>query len=99
MNVSVDACYNGSVVRAKMKSCETIDVRRTAAREKGLGVRWTTISNIPFVIVILQLGETHEGIWVSHDGPKSAKSMPRPTEVTQYYQFQQQSLRGTESPC
>jgi hypothetical protein len=49
--------------------------------------------------VTLRLGEMPERIWMSRDGPKSAKSMPRPTEVTQYYQFQQQSLRGTESPC
>jgi hypothetical protein len=99
MNISVDACCNGSVARVKMKICENFDARRTVVREKLLGVCWMTIDNNPFVIVILLLGETLEGIWMSRNGPKSAKTMPRLTEVARSKPIQQQSPGGIESLC
>jgi hypothetical protein len=98
MSVSVDAYYNGSVAQVKMKVCRIFDAKRTAAREKMPGVRWMTISDNPFVIVTLRLGETPERIWMRRDGPKSAKSMPKPTKVAQYHQIQQ-TPGGTESLC
>jgi hypothetical protein len=98
MSVSVDAYYNGSVAQVKMKACGFFDAKRTAAREKRLGVHWMTISDNPFVIVILRLRKTPERIWMSRDGPKSAKSMLMPTEVTQYHQIQQ-TPGGTELLC